>query len=726
MDIIKQLAAELKIKPQQVQQTVKLLDEGNTIPFIARYRKEATGELDETVLRELAERLDYLRSLQARKEEVTRLIDEQGQLTPEISAAIQGAITLQELEDIYRPFRPKRRTRASMAKEKGLEPLALQLLEQGTEEPRVLAEAFLSEEVPTVEEALQGAQDILAERFTDDPAHRAQVRKFTYETGLLVSERTGEEVPEAQEFQMYFDYFEDVAKIPPHRILALNRGERLGVLKIRIQVDTARIHSLLAREIITNSSSPAAAYLNAALYDGYSRLLAPSIEREIRGLLTEKAEEHAIRIFAKNLRDLLMQSPVRGRGVLGIDPAFRTGCKVVAVNEYGDLLEHTTIFPHEPQKRWTEALHTLKALIEKHGLNLITIGNGTASRETEQLVAELIREHCPNVQYLVVNEAGASVYSASVLAKEEFPQLDVSMRGAVSIARRVQDPLAELVKIDPKSIGVGQYQHDVNQKELAKTLGTVVESCVNHVGVELNTASSALLKYVSGLSARVAGEIVNYRTANGPFHTRAELKKVKGLGPKTFEQAAGFLRIADGKEPLDNTAVHPESYPLARQILQLVGHSEQDLRNRETLAQIREKLKKLDPKAVAQSLEAGEPTVRDIIDALGQPGRDPRDELPAPLFRADVLSLEDLRPGMVLQGTVQNVVDFGAFVDIGVEKAGLVHISQLSDSYVRHPTDVVQVGDIVTVHILDVDEKLGRISLSMKTQSKGGVAELLD
>jgi uncharacterized protein len=718
MDIIKQLAAELKIKPQQVQQTVKLLDEGNTIPFIARYRKEATGELDETVLRELAERLDYLRSLQARKEEVTRLIDEQGQLTSEISAAIQGAVTLQELEDIYRPFRPKRRTRASMAKEKGLEPLALQLLEQGLDEPRVLAAAFLNEEVPTVDEALQGAQDILAERFTDDPAHRAQVRKFTYETGLLVSERTGEEVPEAQEFQMYFDYLEDVANIPPHRILALNRGERLGVLKIKIQVDTARVHSLLSKEVITNPASPAAAYLKAALEDGYSRLLAPSIEREIRGLLTEKAEEHAIRIFAKNLRDLLMQSPVRGRGVLGIDPAFRTGCKVVAVNEFGDLLEYTTIFPHEPQKRWAEALQTLKVLIEKHELTLITIGNGTASRETEQLVAELIREHCPNVQYLVVNEAGASVYSASVLAKEEFPQLDVSMRGAVSIARRVQDPLAELVKIDPKSIGVGQYQHDVNQKELAKTLGTVVESCVNHVGVELNTASSALLKYVSGLSARVAGEIVNYRAANGPFHTRAELKKVKGLGPKTFEQAAGFLRIADGKDPLDNTAVHPESYPLARQILQLVDHSEQDLRDRETLAQIREKLKKLDPKAVAQSLEAGEPTVRDIIDALGQPGRDPRDELPAPLFRADVLSLEDLRPGMVLQGTVQNVVDFGAFVDIGVEKAGLVHISQLSDAYVRHPIDVVQVGDIVTVHILDVDEKLGRISLSMKTQNR--------
>lgn len=717
MDIIKKLASELNIRPQQAEQTAKLLDEGNTIPFIARYRKEATGELDETVIRDLSERLTYLRSLEERKLEVARLIEAQEKLTPEISASISQATTLQELDDIYRPFRPKRRTRASMAKEKGLEPLALKLLEQGSEEPTKLAKTYLNEEVTSIEDALQGAQDILAEQFTDEPANRAAIRKFTFDTGLLMSEKTAnDEIPEAQEFQMYFDYFEDVAKIPPHRILAINRGEALGVLKIKIQVDVEKIHSLLSKEVIINKTSPAMPYLCAAIEDGYARLLAPSLERDIRGTLTEKAEEHAIEIFAKNLRDLLMQSPVRGRGVLGIDPAFRTGCKVVAVNEFGTLLEYTTIYPHEPQKRWSEALSTLKTLVEKHQLTLVTIGNGTASRETEQLVAELIKEHTPNLQYLVVNEAGASVYSASALAKAEFPDLDVSIRGAVSIARRVQDPLAELVKIDPKSIGVGQYQHDVNQKELTSTLGVVVESCVNHVGVELNTASSALLSYVSGLSARVANEVINYRTENGVFKSRSELKKVKGLGPKTFQQAAGFLRIAKGEEPLDNTAVHPESYPLARQILEQIGYSEKDLQERETLAEIREKLKKLNAKEVAQNLAAGEPTVRDIIDALGQPGRDPRDELPAPLFRADVLSMEDLRPGMVLKGTVQNVVDFGAFVDIGVKKAGLVHISQLSDNYVRHPTDVVQVGDIVTVHILDVEPKLGRISLSMKTQ----------
>ena len=718
MDIIKQLATELNIRPQQVEQTVKLLDEGNTIPFIARYRKEATGELDETVIRNLSERLAYLRSLAERKAEVSRLIEAQEKLTPDISEAISKATTLQELEDIYRPFRPKRRTRASMAKEKGLEPLALKLLEQGSENPKDMATAFLNEEVTSIDEALQGAKDILAEQFTDDPANRALIRKFTYDTGLLMSEKTAnDDIPEAQEFQMYFDYFEDVAKIPPHRILAINRGERLNVLKVKIQVDVEKVHSLLSKEIITDASSPATSYLRAAIEDGYERLLAPSLERDIRNTLTEKAEEHAIQIFAKNLRDLLMQSPVRGRGVLGIDPAFRTGCKVVAVNEFGDLLEYTTIYPHEPQKRWADALATLKNLVEKHRLTLITIGNGTASRETEQLVAELIREHTPDLQYLVVNEAGASVYSASTLAKEEFPDLDVSIRGAVSIARRVQDPLAELVKIDPKSIGVGQYQHDVNQKALTTTLGTVVESCVNHVGVELNTASSALLSYVSGLSAKVANEVVNYRASNGIFKKRAELKKVKGLGPKSFQQAAGFLRIADGVDPLDNTAVHPESYPLARQILEQIGCEEKDLKDRKSLAEIREKLKTLNAQEVAQKLDAGEPTVRDIIDALAQPGRDPRDELPAPLFRADVLSMEDLRPGMVLKGTVQNVVDFGAFVDIGVKKAGLVHISQLSDSYVRHPTDVVQVGDIVTVTILDVEPKLGRISLSMKTQA---------
>ena len=717
MDIIKQLSTELGIRPKQAEQTAALLDEGNTIPFIARYRKEATGELDETVIRDLSERLTYLRGLEDRKAEVTRLIDAQEKLTPEITESITKATTMQELEDIYRPFRPKRRTRASMAKDKGLEPLALALLEQGSEDPNTLAAGFLTEEVPTTADALSGAQDILAEQFTDDPANRALIRKFTFETGVLMSEKAaGEEVPEAQEFQMYLDYFEDVAKIPPHRVLAINRGERLGVLKVKIQVDVERIHSLLSKEIITNQASPATPFLSSAIEDGYARLLAPSLERDIRSALTEKAEEHAIQIFAKNLRDLLMQSPVRGRRVLGIDPAFRTGCKVVAVGEFGDLLEYTTIYPHEPQKRWTEALRTLKDLVDKHELTLVTIGNGTASRETEQLVAELIKDHSPSLQYLVVNEAGASVYSASDLAREEFPDLDVSIRGAVSIARRVQDPLAELVKIDPKSIGVGQYQHDVNQKELTNTLGTVVESCVNHVGVELNSASGALLSHVSGLSAKVANEVVSHRQSNGIFKKRSELKKVKGLGPKSFEQAAGFLRIAAGSEPLDNTAVHPESYPLAIQILELIDYGKKDLENKETLSQIREKLKTLDAKDVAERLQAGEPTVRDIIDALGQPGRDPRDELPAPLFRADVLSMEDLRPGMVLQGTVQNVVDFGAFVDIGVKKAGLVHISQLSDRYVRHPTDVVQVGDIVSVQILDVEPKLGRISLTMKTQ----------
>lgn len=716
MDIFRAIAAELGIKVSQAEQTAALLDEGNTIPFIARYRKEATGELDETVIRALAERLAYLRSLEERKEEVTRLIAAQDKLTPELSKAISKAATLQELEDLYRPYRPKRRTRASVAKEKGLEPLALKLLEQGPEDPATLAEAFLNEDVTSVQDALQGAQDILAEQFSDDPAIRAKIRRLTFDTGLLASERADEDVPEASEFQMYFDYFEDVAKIPPHRILALNRGERLKALKVKIQVDVEKIHALLHKEIVRDSSSPALPYIVEAIKDSYARLLAPSLERDIRRSLTEKAEEHAIQIFAKNLRDLLMQSPVRGHRILGIDPAYRTGCKVVAVSEFGELLEHTAIYPHEPQKRWSEAIDVLRSLIDKHNLSLITIGNGTASRETEQLAAELIREHKPQLQYLVVNEAGASVYSASELAREEFPDLDVSMRGAVSIARRVQDPLAELVKIDPKSIGVGQYQHDVNQKELANALDQVVESCVNHVGVELNTASSALLRHVAGLSARVADNIVSYRSENGVFQTRSELKKVKGLGPKSFEQAAGFLRIANGSRPLDNTAVHPESYQLAQQILEQIGFSEQDLQDRQALSQIREKLKSLDPKKLANTLNAGEPTVRDIIASLGQPGRDPRDELPPPLFRADVLSMEDLKPGMVLQGTVQNVVDFGAFVDIGVKKAGLVHISQLSDRYVRHPTDVVQVGDIVTVRILNVDPALERISLSMKTE----------
>jgi uncharacterized protein len=716
MDITKQLAQELSLRETQVRQTIALLDEGNTIPFIARYRKEATGELDEVQIRTLAERLEYLRNLETRKEEVIRLIGEQGKLTPALEQAVRSAAALQEVEDIYQPFRPKRRTRASVARAKGLEPLAELLLKQGAADPLALAADFLSAEVPSPQEALQGAQDIIAEHITDQPEIRQFVRKFTYDTGTIHSALAvnPEEDGSAKEFQMYWDYAEEVRKMPPHRILAINRGERLGVLQVKIGLDDGAVVERIVRGTVTNPQSPAAPIIEGAVADGYRRLLAPSIERDIRRTLTEMAEAHAIQIFGTNLRSLLMQAPVRGLNVLGIDPAYRTGCKVVAVDQYGVLLDYTTIYPHEPQRRWAEAIAALGALVERHHIALIVIGNGTASRETEQLVAELIKTRGGSLQYLVVNEAGASVYSASDLAREEFPELDVSMRGAVSIARRVQDPLAELVKIDPKSIGVGQYQHDVNQKELSRALDTVVESCVNYVGVELNSASAALLKYVSGLSASVANQIMLYRLTNGAFRTREELKKVKGLGPKAFEQAAGFLRIADGEDPFDNTAVHPESYGTAREILARIGFRPEDMRSKDKLREIRRRLRSLDPSELAAALGAGEPTVRDIIAALAQPGRDPRDELPPPHFRADVLRLEDLQPGMALKGTVQNVVDFGAFVDIGVGKAGLVHISELSTEYVRHPTDVVQVGEIVDVKVLSVDPDLGRISLTMK------------
>ncbi|NLJ81151.1 MAG: RNA-binding transcriptional accessory protein [Firmicutes bacterium] len=719
MTIIKQLAQELKIRPAQAEQTVGLLDAGNTIPFIARYRKEATGELDETVIRSLAERLAYLRKLEERRREIRRLLTAQKNLNPEISQAISQAGTQQELEDLYRPFRPKRRTRASRAREKGLEPLALKLLEQGGERPSVLSGAFLSGQVTSKEEALQGAEDILAEKFSDDPELRALIRKFSLKTGLLVSSKGGpEKIPGEENFAMYFDYLEDLSKIPPHRILALNRGERLKVLRINIKLDLEQIYRLLEGRILTNPNSPAAAHIRAAIKDGYRRLMGPSLEREIRNSLTEKSEKHAIQIFAENLRNLLLQSPIRGRKILGIDPAYRTGCKVAVLDEFGEVLEHTAIFPHKPQKRWDLALRTLEVLVEKHKVTLLTIGNGTASRETEQLAAELIKKRGGDLRYLVVSEAGASVYSASDLAKKEFPNLDVSIRGAISIARRVQDPLAELVKIDPKSIGVGQYQHDVNQKELAATLGSVVESCVNHAGVELNTASAPLLRCVSGLSERLAQEIVDRRALQGPFKKRTQLQEIKGLGPKTFQQAAGFLRIGGGAEPLDNTGVHPESYPLAEQILERIGFTAADLQDPETLKRIQKRLTAQDPKALSRELEAGEPTIRDILASLSQPGRDPRDELPAPLFREDVLKIADLKPGMVLQGTVQNVVDFGAFVDLGVQKAGLVHVSELSEHYVRHPTDLVQVGDAVTVRVLSVNPEQERISLTMKNPAQ--------
>ncbi len=714
MDLIQQLAAELSLSPNKVQQTVALLDEGNTIPFIARYRKEVTGEMDEVVLRDLNEQLQYLRGMQNRKEEVERLIGEQDKLTPDIAASIAAAKTLQELEDIYRPFRPKRRTRASMAKEKGLEPLALLVLKQDNTDLDAACEDFLSEEVPDTAAARQGALDILAEHFTDDPGLRQFVRRYTWDHAVIRTEKVkNADENEVHQYQMYFDYEEPLKRLPPHRVLAINRGEQEDALKVKLLMDIEPLLVYLQRRVVTNPKSPALLWLQEALRDGYQRLLAPSMERELRSALTETAEEHAIGIFGKNLRSLLMQPPVMGRTILGIDPAYRTGCKVVVVNGYGDLLHTSTIYPHQPQGRWQDSIRELSKLIKAHGAELIAIGNGTASRETETLAAELVQDH-PKLQYLVVNEAGASVYSASDLARQEFPDLDVSIRGAVSIARRVQDPLAELVKIDPKSIGVGQYQHDVNQKELASTLQAVVESCVNYVGVELNSASSALLQYVAGLSAPVARNVMEYRQTNGPFQHRKQLLKVKGLGPKAFEQAAGFLRIREGDNPLDNTAVHPESYDLAEKILARLNRTLDDLSNKEALEQLREQFKDLNVKTLAAELDAGEPTVKDILDSLAQPGRDPREELPPPLFRGDVLTIEDLHPGIILRGTVQNVVDFGAFVDIGVKKAGLVHISQIRDQYVRHPTDVLQVGDVVTVQVLSVEVKTGRISLTMK------------
>ncbi len=716
MDIMQELAKQFSLAPAKVELTVALLDEGNTIPFIARYRKEATGEMDEVVLRELDERLQYLRGLEQRKQEITRLIDEQGKLSPQLQQSIAAAASLQALDDLYRPFRPKRRTRASIAKDKGLEPLADQIEGQQTGEPMQAAAAYVSEEVPDAESARQGALDILAERFADEPELRQFIRRYTWDHAVIATEKAKDvDEEQAHQYRMYFEYEEPLRKLPPHRILAINRGEKEKALRVKIGLAMDPLLTFLEKRVIANPHHPTAQWLREALRDGYQRLIAPSIERELRSALTETAEEQAINIFGKNLRSLLMQPPLQGRTVLGIDPAYRTGCKVVVVNEYGDLLHTTTIYPHAPQNRWEEAKHVLQDLAAAHSVSLIAIGNGTASRETEQLAAEIIRSS-ETLQYLVVNEAGASVYSASDLARKEFPELDVSLRGAVSIARRVQDPLAELVKIDPQSIGVGQYQHDVNQKRLSGTLEAVVESCVNYVGVELNSASPALLQYVAGLSSSVAQSILDHRRQNGPFHNRRELLKVKKLGPKAFQQAAGFLRIRDSENPLDNTAVHPESYDLAQQILQRIDMELADLHSRETLQQLQERFKHMQPAGLAQELKAGEPTVRDILDSLVQPGRDPRDTLPPPVFRQDVLDMEDLETGMILQGTVQNVVDFGAFVDIGVKKAGLVHISQISDSFVRHPTDVLQVGDVVTVQVLSVEQKSGRISLTMKIQ----------
>lgn len=711
--IRRQIAAELGLPVAKVAATVWLLDEGNTIPFIARYRKEVTGELDETQIRAVEERLRYLRALEERKTEVVRLIAEQGKLTDELRRAIEEATKLQEVEDLYRPFRPKRKTRATVAKERGLEPLADWIASRPVEgDPRAEALRYVDpdKEVPTVDDAMQGALDILAERIADDPDIRGWVRRFSFEQGELATE--AKDGSKESVYGMYYDFREPVRKIPPHRVLAINRGEREDVLKVRLEVPEARILEEIGRRVVGVGRSATDDLLRAAVEDAYKRLIAPAVERDVRAELTEKAEEQAIRVFAENLRRLLLQPPVRGVTVMGIDPAYRTGCKVAVVDETGKLLDVAVVYPTPPHNDVERSARVLRELIERHRVDLIAIGNGTASRETELFVADLIRELPPErkPQYTIVSEAGASVYSASKLAQEEFPNLDVSERSAVSIARRLQDPLAELVKIDPKSIGVGQYQHDVSQKRLEETLAGVVESAVNHVGVDVNTASASLLSYVAGINAAIAKNIVRYRDANGKFRSRRELLNVPRLGEKTYEQCVGFLRIPDGDEPLDNTPIHPESYPAVERLLEELGLGRGDL-GKPTL---RERLRAVDVESLAGRLGVGVPTLRDILDSLQRPGRDPRDELPKPIFRTDVLRLEDLKPGMELKGTVRNVLDFGAFVDIGVKQDGLVHISQMSDKYVKHPLDVVSVGDVVTVWVLDVDVKRGRIALTMR------------
>ncbi|MCD7832906.1 MAG: RNA-binding transcriptional accessory protein [Lachnospiraceae bacterium] len=713
MDIIKTLAQELEIRPAQAEAAVKLIDDGNTIPFIARYRKEATGSLDDEVLRKLLERLNYLRNLEEKKEQVLATIEEQGKLTPELRRQIEEAQTLVVVEDLYRPYRPKRRTRATIAKEKGLEPLANLIWLQMTKRPLEKdAEAYLSEEkeVCTVEEAIAGACDILAEAISDEANYRFRIREMTMREGMLVSEAKDEKAESV--YEMYYHYSELLTKTQGHRILALNRGEKEKFLTVKIEAPEEKILSYLERQVITRENPYTTAVLKATVEDSYHRLIGPAIEREIRSSLTEKAEDGAIAVFGKNLEQLLMQPPIAGQVVLGWDPAFRTGCKLAVVDATGKVLDTTVVYPTAPtnEAKIRAAKDTVKKLIAKYGVTLISVGNGTASRESEQIIVEILKEIPQKVSYVITNEAGASVYSASKLATEEFPNFDVGQRSAASIARRVQDPLAELVKIDPKSIGVGQYQHDMNQKKLGESLDGVVEDCVNGVGVDLNTASVPLMEHVSGITKTIAKNIVAYREANGRFQNRRELLKVPKLGPKAFEQCAGFLRITGGTEPLDATSIHPESYEAAGKLLAELGYTKESF----TVQGVK-LIKIRDYKKMAEKLGIGEPTLRDIAKELGRPGRDPRDEMPKPILRTDVLELKDLKEGMILKGTVRNVIDFGAFVDIGVHQDGLVHISQLTDKkFVKHPLEVVSVGDIVEVKVLGVDLQKKRISLTMR------------
>lgn len=709
--IIQIVAKESNIAQGKVKATVALLDEGNTIPFIARYRKEMTGELDENELRLIEERTQYLRNLEVRKREVLRLIHEQDKLTEPLQQAIESALKMQEVEDLYRPYRQKRKTRASVAKERGLEPLALWILtepKQGSVEQE--AEPYINPEqsIHTTEDAIQGAMDIIAEMIADDAKVRSAVRQYTHDHGVLVSEAKDAGLESV--YEMYYEYQEPVRKLPPHRILAINRGEREDVLKVSLSVPYERIFERMARHYITRASV-VKELLTAVIDDAYKRLLEPSIEREVRNEMTERAEEHAIHIFSENLRNLLLQAPIKGKVALGVDPAYRTGCKLAVVDETGKMLEIAVTYPTPPNNRVAEAKETFTRLIERYKVELIIIGNGTASRETEQFVAGLIKElRRPELQYIIVNEAGASVYSASKLAQGEFPDLDVAERSAISIARRLQDPLAELVKIEPKAIGVGQYQHDVNQKRLDESLGVIVESVVNHVGVDLNTASPSLLSYVSGVNGTIAKNIVKFREENGKFLSRQQLKGVPRLGAKTFEQCVGFMRISDGSDSLDRTPIHPESYEVVDRLFQELAFDKSSIGT----GQLRDALQQIDPEKLAPRLGVGVPTLRDILDSLQRPGRDPREELPPPIFRTDVLQIEDLQEGMELQGTVRNVIDFGAFIDIGIKNDGLVHISQMSDRFVKHPMDVVSVGDTVTVWVLGVDAKKGRVSLTMR------------
>ena len=715
MDFAKILAGELNVPEQYVSAAIRLIDEGNTIPFIARYRKEATNAMDDQVLRQLADRLEYLRGLEKRKGEVAATIEELGAMTPELQKALDAAKTLAEVEDIYRPYKPKRKTRASVAKARGLEPLAQAIFAQKPGlDVNAEAEKYINDEVPDAEAALAGARDIIAEQVSDDATLRAQLRRF-YQTFGLVKSKAAKE--EDSVYAGYYDFSQAVNKIAGHRVLALDRGEREGFLKVTVEVDAEKAVGGIRRMFVKAGGGPSAAQVSAAVEDAYTRLIHPSLEREVRSNLSDEAAEGAIQVFGENLRQLLLQPPIKGKVALGMDPGYRMGCKLAVVDETGKVLDTAVVYPVPEFKKVDQAKAKVKDLIRKHHVQIIAIGNGTAGKETEIFAAEVIRELGGGVQYMVVSEAGASVYSASKLAAEEFPQFDVNLRSAVSIARRLQDPLAELVKIDPKAVGVGQYQHDMPQKRLNETLDGVVEDCVNSVGVDLNTASAPLLARVAGLSASTAKNVVAWREENGAFASRVQLKKVKGLGPKAFEQCAGFLRIPGAKKALDGTAVHPESYPAAEKLLSLCGFADKDI-GTEAIQALPKKAREIGFAALCAETGAGEPTLKDIIAELLRPGRDMRDELPAPMLRSDVMSLEDLKPGMELMGTVRNVIDFGAFVDIGVHQDGLVHISQLSDKFIKHPSQAVKVGDVVKVKILDVDQKKKRISLTMKGLNK--------